>query len=319
MPVTSQFLKDRIKDRGIRPPQYIPEFKAFDIKAVKETKYNGVEGIFIEGQPSTFDEDREGETMDQKAYDNPTVVDYLKNPILLYHHGLDKVISTKALGTIIEWKMLSNGPWVKAFIPKPSWEPMLDIYNNIKAGVLKSFSVGGIFERVKRAGKTIISKVHLFEISVEPVQANQNALFCVASKAFDWLKDAKAVEDHHMGQAFNMQEMNNQMWRATDTMNDVMRNIAKDETLDAKGRQQALNNVMDEFRAIMTKIMAGAKTIDFEALESKWATGATQAGTKAGAMLSQTNMSGMMASLDDMQEAMRKLQAIIDKAKAAKE
>ena len=300
-------------------PQYIPEFKTFDIKAVKESKYNGVEGIFIEGQPSTYDEDREGETMDAKAYDNPTVADYLKNPILLYHHGLDKAIGTKALGTIVEWKMLNNGPWVKAFVPKPSWEPMLDIYNNIKAGVLKSFSVGGIFEKVKRAGKTIISKVHLFEISVEPVQANQNALFTVASKAFDWLKDAKAVEDHHMSEAFDMQEMNSQMWRATETMHDVVRNIVKDTSLDAFGRQQALNNVMDEFRAIMTKIMAGAKTIDFEALESKWETGATQAGTKAGAMLSKANMGDMTASLDEMQAAMARLQAIINKAQAAKE
>lgn len=300
-------------------PQYIPEFKTFDIKAVKESKYNGVEGIFIEGQPSTYDEDREGETMDAKAYDNPTVADYLKNPILLYHHGLDKAIGTKALGTIVEWKMLNNGPWVKAFVPKPSWEPMLDIYNNIKAGVLKSFSVGGIFEKVKRAGKTIISKVHLFEISVEPVQANQNALFTVASKAFDWLKDAKAVEDHHMSEAFDMQEMNSQMWRATETMHDVVRNIVKDTSLDAFGRQQALNNIMDEFRAIMTKIMAGAKTIDFEALESKWETGATQAGTKAGAMLSKANMGDMTASLDEMQAAMARLQAIINKAQAAKE
>ena len=293
---------------------FVPNFKRFDIKEVQEAEYNGIKGVFVQGQPSTIDEDREAETVGDKAFDNQSTADYLKNPIILFNHGLDNIIGKKALGTVVEWKMLDNGPWVKAFIPKPEWKPMLDIYNNIVSGVLKSFSIGGVFERIKQQGKTIINKIHLFEISVEPVQANQNALFEVATKAFDYLKDeqgSKAVDDHHITEIVDNRKVRDEMWRANDAMMEAIRNILKDEELDVAGRKESMNNILKEYVAIVTKIINGTKDFDFEALDLKWIKfGDDQVSTKAGRVLSKANE-------DELNEVLKRVTAILAKLKGS--
>jgi 2'-5' RNA ligase/phage head maturation protease len=155
------------------------EFKSAGV----DTLYNGVTGFFIEGWAAVSKpEDRYGDIIGpSSAVFKECLINYFElNPILLYEHGLDEVIGNKPLGQVTEYKFTDYGLWVKAFVMKPTWGPMLEIYNRIKAGILRTFSIGGIWDRM---GNEIV-EADLMEISVVATPAQPLAVFDLATKSF---------------------------------------------------------------------------------------------------------------------------------------
>lgn len=156
------------------------------------------------GYASTWVKDRDGERIDPHAFDD-TIETYLsKNPIVLWQHNHDC-----PLGTITAAEVDENGLKVTAIIPKPSegeaaWAHTA--YNKIAAGIVKTFSIGGYFERELRPPvdggmfdyelmDVVIVRVDLYETSCVSVPSNPDSIFEAAKKAFRDSDPAALLDD----------------------------------------------------------------------------------------------------------------------------
>jgi HK97 family phage major capsid protein/HK97 family phage prohead protease len=160
---------------------------------VKETG-NGT--LVIEGYASTWIEDRDGDTIMRDAFDE-SLPNYLNdNPVLLKDHD-----RTKVLGAITKAVVDDYGLKIRAEVPKPemgeeAWK--FTTYNDIKRGLRRALSIGGVFSRGKDAFKNIY-KVNLYEISNIAVPSNPKSLFRVISEkgiSFAEYKDSAAQIDN---------------------------------------------------------------------------------------------------------------------------
>lgn len=150
---------------------------ALDGKAVVELES---EGLDIEGYAAGFSPDREDEAFLPGAFAQGVDKYFKDNPILCYHHHYDQ-----ALGTVKAVKLDGKGLFVKAHLDSP--EPgtnAADIFNKVKSGTIKGFSVGGIFKKRMTPAGPRIHKVDIAEISVTPLPMEPGSLFAVAGKAF---------------------------------------------------------------------------------------------------------------------------------------
>jgi phage head maturation protease len=129
-----------------------------------------------------YPEDRYGDVIGQtdEVFKNAIETYFKLNPILLYEHGLDQVIGNKPLGQVIDYRFDDYGLWVKAYVMKPVWEPMIEVYRKIKAGILRTFSIGGLWAYQSNE----IVRADLVEISVVATPAQPYAVFDLASKSF---------------------------------------------------------------------------------------------------------------------------------------
>lgn len=136
--------------------------------------------LFIEGVASDFETDRDLEAFESGAFTSG-LKGYMENPVLLYHHD-----PSKALGRVTEAVLDRKNLRIRAEIPKPpagSWAET--VYQQVKGGIIRGFSVGGAFRRRQGAdGRPRIFDVDLQEISVTPLPVNPRALFALAGKAF---------------------------------------------------------------------------------------------------------------------------------------
>lgn len=142
--------------------------------------------LYIEGYASTFAEDRDGEIVDPNAFNDEDMKVFMLNPTLLVDH--DNRVRSVA-GKIIKFTVDNIGLKVRAMISNaPDVE---SVRIKIKEGILKAFSIGGLFHfegnRIKR--------VQLHEISIVPVPANQFSLFELATKALKLDKPEKIGEE----------------------------------------------------------------------------------------------------------------------------
>jgi HK97 family phage major capsid protein/HK97 family phage prohead protease len=141
--------------------------------------------LVIEGYASTWMKDRDGDEIVRTAFDK-TLPDYLENnPVLLKDHD-----RTKVLGRITKAVTDDIGLRIRGEVPKPesgeeSWK--FTAYNDIKRGLRRALSIGGVFTRGKDAFKTIY-EVALFEISNIAVPSNPKSLFRVVEEKglADW-------------------------------------------------------------------------------------------------------------------------------------
>jgi len=172
----------------------ISEFE-LDQKRMTEVKTD--EGVIdylnvsVFGYASTFGSitpaDRDGDVIADDAFKS-TLSEFKKNPVMLVDHtnrvshlaGSFSKMGIDTAGLFVQGDM-SNSPHLKH-------ERFL-----VAEGHLKAFSIGGMFF-YDNDGHTI-KEVNLFEISLTPVPANQDALFTVrkagemdAAKAFDIFK-----------------------------------------------------------------------------------------------------------------------------------
>ena len=139
--------------------------------------------ITIVGYANTVDKDRGGDVIPESAWkDYDALSNYKKNPILLAYHD-----HKRPIGTCEQLEIDATGLKITGKITKAAG----DVYDLIKAGVLKAFSVGFMVKDADYDSKTdifVIKALELLEVSVVSVPMNQNSLFSV-SKGFESEQD----------------------------------------------------------------------------------------------------------------------------------
>lgn len=168
---------------------FLPEGKAASGPEIIEHENGDIE---ISGYAADFAVDRQNESFVEGAFERGLET-YLKtNPILCYHHNFDK-----ALGQVVAAELDGKGLKIRARLDKPatgSWAE--DIYNKVKKGTIRAFSVGGIFRRKLTEKGWRIHDVDLAEISVTPVPVNPRTTFAVvAGKAFQGYDNQQELEN----------------------------------------------------------------------------------------------------------------------------
>ena len=127
--------------------------------------------ITIEGYANTTTKDRYGDIILEEAWTKGGLNNYLKNPIILGFHN-----HSKPIGTMLDYSVNNNGLKITASISEAAG----DIYNLIKSGVLKAFSVGFMVKDADYNAETdifVIKDVELYEISVVSIPANADSTF----------------------------------------------------------------------------------------------------------------------------------------------
>jgi len=149
---------------------------------------DGEDYITIEGYANTKDEDRHGDVIQVEAWTkNGGLNNYQKNPIVLAFHD-----HSRPVGRVTELAVDEKGLKVKAQIMKSA----TDVYEFVKAGVLRAFSIGGRIKDMsydKDADVFVVKDIELHEISVVSVPANQESLFSV-SKCFGTTEEFQAFK-----------------------------------------------------------------------------------------------------------------------------
>lgn len=151
----------------------------FALDAESRVELEG-KALRIEGYAAGFDRDREGEAFMPGVFDKGLEKYFERNPVLCYHHHTDQ-----ALGVVEEAKLDGKGLFVKARLDDPEpGTPLADVWNKVKSGTIKGFSVGGIFKRTMTPQGPRIHTADIAEISVTPVPMEPSSLFALAGKAF---------------------------------------------------------------------------------------------------------------------------------------
>ena len=135
------------------------------------------------GYASTWGLDRDNEYVLPSAFDGSLEKYLSSNPILLWQHD-----HKMPIGTVENAFLDEHGLNVKADVPKPDdREPDFVhlAYNKIKAGVVRTFSIGGQFVRGVKNGKRVITQSNWHETSVVSVPANPGSIFSAAVKALE--------------------------------------------------------------------------------------------------------------------------------------
>ena len=152
-------------------------FSHFDVaeKAVGESNDGS---IVITGYANTVSKDRYGDVIPSTAWNEASLVNYRKNPIILAYHN-----HSAPVGVATELNPDAKGLKITAKISTAAKE----VYQLVKEGVLRCFSVGFIVKDAEYDQLTdifVIKELELLEVSVVSVPANQDSVFDLA-KAFD--------------------------------------------------------------------------------------------------------------------------------------
>lgn len=131
--------------------------------------------LIIRGFANTVTKDRAGDVIPASAWTTSNALkNYMKNPIMLFGHD-----HSRPIGKVISLEPTEMGLMIEAEISTAD----IQIYQLIKDGVLKTFSVGF---RIKDAdyddesNTFYITDLELLEISVVSVPCNQDSTFSVA-------------------------------------------------------------------------------------------------------------------------------------------
>ena len=158
----------------------------FDVVEKEQSDDNSP--LTIKGYANTVSKDRAGDVIVKEAWEKGAMDDYLKNPIVLAFHDYSRPV-----GTTVSHSVTDKGLEIVAEISKAAGE----VYNLIKDGVLKTFSVGFSIKDAdydREEDTFFIKDLSLYEISVVSVPANQNSTFSLA-KAFDSEEAYKAYKE----------------------------------------------------------------------------------------------------------------------------
>lgn len=253
------------------------------------------------GYASTWVKDRDGERIDPKAFDD-TIENYLsKNPIVLWQHNHDC-----PLGTIASAEVDESGLKVIAIIPKPAdgeapWAHTA--YSKIAAGIVRTFSIGGYFERELRPPAEgdmfdydlmdiVIVRVDLYETSCVSVPANADSIFEAAKKAFSG-SDPAAMLDERRRAALKQVEQLLGLKDVTDPELSGMSDTEREERFNVliKGWDGAV--AYDDYRVVEAlveqKRFEQAKPLATALNDALYLPAGTEESTKAGRVLSKSN------------------------------
>jgi len=146
------------------------------------------------GYASAWSLDRDNEYVEPAAFDGSLEKYLAKNPVLLWQHDLNKPIGMVEHASVDE-----HGLSVRAHVPspgerEPDWAHLA--YSKIKSGIVKTFSIGGLFERKMKGSRKVISGIDLFEISVVSVPSNPDSIFAAAVKSLQGSARPELLAQH---------------------------------------------------------------------------------------------------------------------------
>lgn len=130
----------------------------------------------ITGYANTTTKDRQGDVVPEEAWKKGALTNYAKNPVILAFHDHKRPVG-KATGLEVD----KGGLKITAEISKHATE----VYNLVKDGILKAFSIGFLVKDADYDPKTdifVIKDLELLEVSVVSVPANQDSLFELAKQ-----------------------------------------------------------------------------------------------------------------------------------------
>lgn len=159
-----------------------------EIKELNE----GSDELIIEGFANTVSKDRAGDVIPASAWEGDALRDYIKNPIILAYHD-----HSKPIGNMVDFSVEPMGLRIKAKISKGAGE----VYDLIKDGVLRTFSVGFRIKDANYDSETdtfYITEVELTEISVVSVPCNQDSVFTISKSLKDSLRKQFSTEEKEM-------------------------------------------------------------------------------------------------------------------------
>lgn len=154
-------------------------------------------GLTIRGLAADFSPDREDEAFEPRAFDD-AIKSFMENPVLAYFHSTDVVETVKGasryvqLGAVKSLVKSDRGLEFEAFIPRPAHGGFLaNVYDQIKAGIMKGVSVGGRFFKHFTPQGWKIYRADLQEITIAPKPVNPRTLVeavsvAKADLALDW-------------------------------------------------------------------------------------------------------------------------------------
>lgn len=158
------------------------------LSTFKSIKVNeDTEELTITGLANAQTIDRVGDIILEDAYKKGGLTNYLKNPIVLFNHDYGKPI-----GKATEVSVDASGLTITALISKAAG----NVYDLIKDGIIKSFSVGFSIKDAEYDSKADILKItdiELYEVSAVAVPANADSIFNVSKQLSD-LKQIKKEE-----------------------------------------------------------------------------------------------------------------------------
>jgi len=208
--------------------------RKFEINSLFNVVEKEMSGDFltIKGFANTVSKDRSGDVIVKEAWEKGGMDDYLKNPIVLAFHDYSRPV-----GTTVDYRVTDKGLEIVAEISKAAGE----VYNLIKDGVLKTFSVGFNLKEADydREDDTFyIKDLELYEISVVSVPANQDSVFSL-EKSF---KDEEEYQTFR--KSFGQKEEKDDLTKSE--KNSSQDNILKELNMDKKELQEFMSKASTE-------------------------------------------------------------------------
>ena len=250
--------------------------------------------LTIKGYANTVSKDRTGDVIVSEAWTKGGMDDYLKNPIILAFHDYSRPV-----GTTVDYNVTDKGLEIVAEISKAAGE----VYNLIKDGVLKTFSVGFSIKDAdyeKEDDTFYIKDLSLYEISVVSVPANQDSTFSLA-KSFENVDEYKSFKDS-FGEVEEKAEL--QKEEKEPSQDNILKEINMDkkelEAMMAKSATAALDSYKAEVAEKADKAAAEAQLKSIEM-------GKTQAEKTAEALEAtiKTNNDDYSKSINEMSEELK--------------
>ena len=156
--------------------------KQFEINSpfnIVEKSGESSDSVTIKGYANTVSKDRSGDVIVKEAWQKGGLDNYLKNPVILAFHD-----HSRPIGSAVDYNITDKGLEIVAEISKSAGE----VYNLIKEGILKTFSVGFSIKDAdydKSVDTFFIKDLELFEVSVVSIPANQDSTFSLAKSFTD--------------------------------------------------------------------------------------------------------------------------------------
>lgn len=283
--------------------------KKFEISSLFDVveKDSKSDTLTIKGYANTVSKDRSGDVIVKEAWEKGGMDDYLKNPIILAFHDYSRPV-----GTTVDYNVTDKGLEIVAEISKAAGE----VYNLIKDGVLKTFSVGFSIKDAdyeKDVDTFFIKDLELYEISVVSVPANQDSTFSLA-KSFTDIEEYNSFKSSFVKEVEEVKEETTKGEK-----NSSQDNILKEINMDKKELQEMMAKsataALDSYKAEVAEKEAHAtaeatlKTIEMGKTQAEKTAEALEVKIKAdGDNYSKaiSEMSDELAAAKDEMAAMQK-------------
>ncbi len=256
--------------------------KKFEINSLFEVVQKDAKSdvLTIKGYANTVSKDRTGDVIVKEAWMQGGMDDYLKNPIILAFHDY-----ARPVGTTVDYNVTDKGLEIVAEISKAAGE----VYNLIKDGVLKTFSVGFSIKDAdyeKEDDTFYIKDLELYEISVVSVPANQDSTFSLA-KSFENVDEYNSFKDSYSKVAEVKEELKKEEKEPSQD------NILKEINMDKKELQDMMSKsataALDSYKAeVAEKAEKSAAEATLKSIEM----GKTQAEKTAEALEAKIKVDG---------------------------